>query len=125
MRFWTLISIIFFPILVLGDGDCAPIVLPEEKKQAEELLQLLSKEYTFINDLAIEEYVSNLINRLSKNTKLANYHGTYLIIEDNTLNAFAGPAGIIGINTGTFQICQHEGELAAILAHEIAHITQN
>ncbi len=125
MRFWILLSIIFFPIFALGNEDYVPIILPEEKKQGEELLQLLSKECTFLNDFAVEEYVTNLIGRLSKNTKLANYHGIYLIIKDNTLNAFAGPAGIIGINTGTFQICQHEGELAAILAHEIAHITQN
>lgn len=47
------------------------------------------------------------------------------MVEDNTINAFAGPGGYIGINSGLITLTTSESELAAVLAHEIAHVTQN
>lgn len=44
------------------------------------------------------------------------------IIADDTANAFALPGGRIGVNRGMFKVAQGEGQLAAVLGHELAHV---
>ena len=44
---------------------------------------------------------------------------------DPSINAFALPGGYIGVNTGLILLTQTESELAAVLAHEISHVTQH
>ena len=47
-----------------------------------------------------------------------------LVIEDNNLNAFAAPGGIIGINAGLFRYSDNEAQFASVVAHELAHLSQ-
>ena len=49
---------------------------------------------------------------------------TFFLIDDPVINAFAGPAGYIGVYAGLILAAQTESELAAVMAHEIAHVTQ-
>ena len=49
----------------------------------------------------------------------------FYVVDDPNINAFAGPNGIIGIHTGLILAAKNEDELAAVIAHEIAHVTQN
>ena len=47
-----------------------------------------------------------------------------LVIQDNNLNAFAAPGGIIGINAGLFRYSDNEAQFASVVAHELAHLSQ-
>ena len=49
----------------------------------------------------------------------------FFAIDDNSINAFAGPGGHIGVNTGLILATDNESELAAVIAHEIAHVSQH
>lgn len=49
-------------------------------------------------------------------------HYTFLLVEDDELNAFAAPGGIILVTQGMMEFLQNEDELAAILGHEVAHV---
>jgi predicted Zn-dependent protease len=49
---------------------------------------------------------------------------TFFMVNDSSINAFAGPGGYIGINTGLLTAAKSESELAGVMAHEIAHVTQ-
>lgn len=51
-------------------------------------------------------------------------HFRFYVINNPSINAFAGPNGIIGIHTGLILAAKDEDELASVIAHEIAHITQ-
>jgi predicted Zn-dependent protease len=46
------------------------------------------------------------------------------LIDDNSLNAFAAPGGVIGINGGLFLNAQNEGQFASVITHELAHLSQ-
>ena len=46
------------------------------------------------------------------------------VIQDDTPNAFALPGGKIGVHTGLFKVVENEAQLAAVIAHEVAHVTQ-
>ncbi len=64
----------------------------------------------------------------SKLRPVVNLPGTnweFEIFEDRSANAFALPGGKVGINTGLLEIARTDGQLAAALAHEMAHVTSN
>ncbi|MCB1314711.1 MAG: M48 family metallopeptidase [Leptospiraceae bacterium] len=47
-----------------------------------------------------------------------------VVFRDNTANAFALPGGKIGVHTGILPVAQNQHQLAAVLGHEVAHVTQ-
>ena len=47
-----------------------------------------------------------------------------MLIDDKSLNAFAAPGGIIGVNGGLFLNADNEAQLASVLGHELAHLSQ-
>ncbi|MCG8378719.1 MAG: M48 family metalloprotease, partial [Proteobacteria bacterium] len=49
---------------------------------------------------------------------------TFFVVNDTGINAFAGPGGVIGMNSGVILNSANESEVAAVMAHEIAHVTQ-
>ena len=49
---------------------------------------------------------------------------TIILIDDASLNAFAAPGGIIGVNGGLFLNADNEGQFASVLSHELAHLSQ-
>lgn len=48
----------------------------------------------------------------------------FVVLEDDTINAFAAPGGYIFVTTGAVRTAESEDELAAILAHEVAHVVR-
>ena len=83
----------------------------------------------FINDPILLNYLNDLGNTLVKaavpGTAYENQKFTFHLIENPVTNAFAVPGGQIFIHTGLVVDSKTESELAGILAHEIAHITEN
>ncbi len=79
---------------------------------------------TLINDPDISGYIRQLGDRLVTNSDAPNYPFTFFVVKDPAVNAFAGPGGYIGIHTGLMLTARNESELAGVMAHEIAHVTQ-
>jgi predicted Zn-dependent protease len=80
--------------------------------------------YPLLEDEAITEYV-NLIGQTialhsEKPVTYGGYH--FAVLDTDEINAFACPGGIIFITRGVFDFVENEDELAAVIAHEIAHI---
>jgi predicted Zn-dependent protease len=79
---------------------------------------------TLINDPQIDGYIRQLGDRLVANSDAPSYPFTFFVVKDPAVNAFAGPGGYIGIHTGLMLTARNESELAGVMAHEIAHVTQ-
>lgn len=69
--------------------------------------------------------VRRVAARLKPVIHLFNAKWEFVVFEDPTPNAFALPGGKVGIHTGMFQITQTDAGLAAVLGHEISHVTSN
>lgn len=112
------------PLPELGSGEGSLVRLTHEKSIAEQVLRNLRHDDLILDDPLLSEYIQDLGNRIASQTnwKRGNFH--FFIIKDMEINAFALPAGYIAINAGLFLKSQSEDELAAVLAHEISHITQ-
>jgi predicted Zn-dependent protease len=94
-----------------------------EEKIAQDFFKELKKQAVFVNDPIANDYILILVSRLAKAANLKRPLHLYLLA-DNQVNAFAGPGGYLCVNTGLFNATDKEGELAAVLAHELGHIKQ-
>jgi len=89
------------------------------------LMQEIRRQGVVIDDPIIQNYLQTLGQKLlaHTNSSLKTFH--FFVLNDSTINAFAMPGGYIGVNSGLIFATSNESELAAVLAHEIAHITQH
>lgn len=108
----------------LGDASSGTVSLKKEHQIGQIFLQQLYQKTRILNDPVIQSYLENLIYKLAAVSKLPDKRLTVVIIDNPTLNAFAVPGGVIGINTGLLLYANNEQELAAVLAHELAHLSQ-
>jgi len=95
----------------------------EERVLGEEFLVNITREYEIIDD----DYAADYLNRLGEylihplESRRFPYH--FYIIKHSTLNAFAAPGGNIFIFSGLLEVMDNADELAAVLTHEIGHVT--
>ena len=109
----------------LGDSARVDLSPQLERKIGEEIFNdIRAHEPGYVDDPDIEDYLRFLGHRLVAAS--ANPAGDYYFfaMRDNTVNAFAMFGGFIGVNTGTLLTAQSESELAAVIAHEISHVSQ-
>ncbi|MEO5574063.1 MAG: M48 family metalloprotease [Gammaproteobacteria bacterium] len=109
----------------IGDASGGTISPIEERRIGEEFMRQVRQQLKIIDDPEINEYVQSLGYRLAANSDNQSQDFTFFIIDDPAINAFAAPGGFIGINSGLILASESESELASVLAHEIAHITQH
>ena len=77
-----------------------------------------------VEDPLINEYINEVGNRIAAQTNDGDHDFTFFVVDDPRINAFALPGGYIGVHTGLLEATRSEDELAGVLAHEVAHVTQ-
>jgi predicted Zn-dependent protease len=77
-----------------------------------------------VEDPLITEYVNEIGHRVAAYANDGDHKFTFFVVNDPAINAFALPGGFIGVHTGLLEATRSEDELAGVLAHEIAHVTQ-
>ncbi|MDR1086357.1 MAG: M48 family metalloprotease [Deltaproteobacteria bacterium] len=85
-------------------------------------LQLAAQKVLF-NDPLVNQYIRRICQRILKAAGPQSFPFHFYVIQSDGLNAFAVPGGYIYLHTETIISLDNEGQLAAILAHEVAHIT--
>ena len=107
-------------------GSSADTVMSssQERRLGRAFMQSVRKALPVSSDPLLTDYITNLGNDLvgAGGAGAGNY--SFFLIEEPVINAFAGPGGYVGIYAGLILAAQSEGELAAVMAHEIAHVTQ-
>ena len=75
-------------------------------------------------DPVTQDYAEHLVYRLSEFSELTDRRLEIALIDEKSVNAFAAPGGIVGINAGLIFHAEAEGQLASVLSHELAHLSQ-
>ena len=110
----------------LGESARAELSPQVERRIGENILnEIRLREPSYVDDPEINDYLNNLGRRLAEASANPTGDFNFFAIRDNTVNAFAMFGGFIGVNTGTILTAQTESELAGVIGHEIAHVTQN
>ena len=77
-----------------------------------------------VEDPLVTEYLNDIGSRIAAQTNEGQHSFTFFAVQDGRINAFALPGGYIGVHTGLLEATRSEDELAGVLAHEVAHVTQ-
>ncbi len=108
----------------LGDISAAAISPREERQLGERIMREIRRDPAYLDDAEVADYVSALGGRLTARSGDARQEFEFFVVQDAQINAFALPGGFIGIHTGLILAAQSESEVAGVVAHEIAHVTQ-
>lgn len=96
----------------------------EERIYGRELMREMRRYGWLLEDPLIDEYIESLGFRLVAHSESPGEAFRFFVIRDRSINAFAAPGGLIGVNAGLVLAAEDESELAAVIAHEVAHVTQ-
>jgi len=108
----------------IGDSSFAALSKHGEDALGEAFMRSVRNSIPLMTDPIVEEYVQSLGYRLAAHSN--NYYRSFyfFVVDSTQINAFAGPGGYIGINSGLILAAKSESEVAAVMAHEIGHVTQ-
>ncbi len=113
------------PIQLPDFGDSAGGVISptQEKMIGAAFLRQMRSTARVVDDPEIDAYINDIGKRIGQHS---DYHDnfTFFMVADNSINAFAAPGGYIGAHTGLILNASTESEVAAVIAHEVAHVSQ-
>ncbi|MEO8157362.1 MAG: M48 family metalloprotease [Betaproteobacteria bacterium] len=131
MKFQTVIVALLVSSMALADdlpdlGDASQSALSpvQERKLGEGIMAQIRSDPAYLDDPEVTDYLNNLGYRLVSNSPDPAGPFEFFAIADGSINAFALPGGFVGVHTGLLRAAQSESELASVLSHEIAHVTQ-
>lgn len=108
----------------LGDESAAVLSPAQERQIGTEFIRHARRHWKIVDDPELTTYLNRLGQQLVQQSDSAETPFYFFAVNDSTINAFAVPGGYIGVHTGLILAATQESELAAVLAHEVAHITQ-
>ncbi|MDP2879838.1 MAG: M48 family metalloprotease [Sulfuricella sp.] len=108
----------------LGEASQSGFSPQTERRIGEAIMADVRHDRSLVDDSELTDYLNNLGYRLVASSAENRQDFEFFVLRDSTLNAFALPGGFIGVHTGLILAAQSESELAAVLGHEIAHVTQ-
>lgn len=108
----------------MGDSSGALLTAQEEKELGEAFFRSLHSQVSINQDEEIQGYIQGIGQKLVAASDAPSYPFHFFVVMENDINAFAGPGGYIGVNSGLILNTDAESELASVLSHEIAHVTQ-
>ncbi len=106
-------------------SSAASAISPEEMKDYGASMLHEMRAYNLVfDDPLVSDYLHSLGYRLVSMSDRSDLEFTFFVVRSNEINAFAAPGGYIGVNIGLMNSMASEDQLAAVIAHEIAHVTQ-
>ena len=124
--FWTLSLAQAVEIALPEIGDSAgSLISPQQEYQiGQGFYWRIQQSVDLIEDPEVNSYLQSIGYRIVAASDAPSLPFTFFMVPDSSVNAFAAPGGFIGVHSGLLLTSQTEDELASVLAHEIAHITQ-
>jgi len=126
-------SLIFLSLIVIihgcstnpatGRQDLVFMSEADEIKLGQEYHQHILRQYSLYNDLELQNYVQHVGRKVAANSHREHLDYQFFVLDSPEVNAFALPGGYIYITRGLMAYLNSEGELAAVLGHEIGHVT--
>jgi predicted Zn-dependent protease len=108
----------------LTEGGSSLMSSYQEKLLGDSWLRQFRGSVPLSDDPLVYEYVEQLLMKLATHSELDDKELKLVIVDNRNINAFAVPGGIVGINTGLLLNAETEGQLASVVAHELAHLSQ-
>lgn len=108
----------------LGSHERTLFTQIQEQKIGKTYMAYLRSSGRVIDDAIDEEYINDLGKKLVGASGVRGDHFYFFFFNSSAINSFAGPDGYVAVYSGLMLATQNEDELSAVMAHEIAHVTQ-
>ncbi|UGA55527.1 beta-barrel assembly-enhancing protease [Vibrio sp. VB16] len=108
----------------IGTAAAGTLTIDQELIYGDAYMRMLRASRPIINDPVLNEYITNLGHKLVANSEDVKTPFRFFMIRDRNINAFAFFGGYVALHSGLFLHASSESELASVMAHEIAHVTQ-
>ncbi len=108
---------------VTGDKDFVLMSEQQEIQMGAQSHQDVLKEYPAVNDPALQAYVSDVGQKLARQSHRPGLQWHFTVVDSPDVNAFALPGGYVYITRGIMAYLNTEAELAGVIGHEIGHVT--
>lgn len=108
----------------IGIVGSSAISIEKEKLIGDIVMRQIRAQANVLHDPVMNEYLQGVGNSLVLQANNAKFPFTFFWINNPTINAFATFGGHVGVHTGLLMMADTEDQLASVLAHEIAHVTQ-
>ena len=102
----------------------AKVTEAEEQQLGADVSAMLREKYGVVQDAAVHRYVTLTGTLLAQASTRPKLPWTFIVLDTDGINAFAAPGGYIHVTRGALALIRNEAELACVLAHEIAHVTE-
>ena len=121
--FLTIISIHLLPVFHGDLPEAFALSVEEERVLGQEFMAKIRKQFNVVDDDFANEYINDLGQYLITPLEIQYFPFRFFVIRDNRFNAFAAPGGNIFVFSGLIEAMERVDELAAVLCHEIAHVS--
>lgn len=108
----------------LGDVSQTVLTPQDEQRIGEQIMREVAVSDDVVQDIEVIDYLQALGNKLAAASPDKQQKFNFFVVQDNSINAFAMPGGVVGVHTGLILTSNSESELASVLGHEIGHVTQ-
>jgi predicted Zn-dependent protease len=108
----------------LGEASGEDLSSQAERRLGESVMRQVRRDPSYLDDAELVDWLNRLAGPLTTSPAAAGTSLEFFAIADPSINAFALPGGWIGVHTGLVTAAESESEVAAVLAHEIGHVTQ-
>lgn len=108
----------------IGTVGAGALTIEKEKQYGWAFSMMANQSLPIIDDPVLNNYISNLGQNIVSHADSVKLPFQFFLVEDDEINAAAFLGGNVKINTGLFLYAETESELASVIAHEVAHITQ-
>jgi predicted Zn-dependent protease len=108
----------------LGNSASNVLSTAEEREYAESLIRQMRAYELLVEDPLINDFFSDMGYNLASRSDEPEAAFTFLVLDQPVVNAFAAPGGVIALHSGLILLADTQDEVAGVLSHEIAHITQ-
>ncbi len=108
----------------MGSPADAVLSKSEENRVGRAIMAHIRQTGQVVEDPLITEYINEIGLRIAAHANDGGHRFEFFVVDDERINAFALPGGFIGVHTGLLEATRNEDELAGVIAHEVAHVTQ-
>lgn len=123
----VLIVFLIIAVLIIPPHNAAAFGefgIKDEAELGEKFKILMQAQFPLIKDPYVVDYMQKILNRVTQSMPPQPFPPKINVFLDPSINAFAAPAGYVFVNSGLILNMDREDEIAAVIAHELAHVAE-
>jgi predicted Zn-dependent protease len=122
-NFFILVSVLFIVSTCVVDSPAAFLSPEDETQLGDRFLRSITSHYELSDYPYIAQYINELGSYLGRQIEVPYFPLNFYVVKEDDINAFAAPAGHVFTFSGLIRVTDDVDELAAVLAHELGHVS--